>query len=91
VTVSAEVRIEVELAGQRIVTLEPLAERMHKRMLRCLTGMAAPALLGADAEAGGGGHRGQLDALVDHACDCADTTGHREGIAAVLGKRQPQF
>ena len=90
-TVSAEVRIEVELAGQRIVTLEPLAARMHKRMLRCLTGMAAPALLGADAEAGGGGHRGQLDALVDHACDCADTTGHREGIAAVLGKRQPQF
>jgi len=91
VTVSAEVRIEVELAGQRIVTLEPLAAWMHKRMLRCLTGMAAPALLGADAEAGGGGHRGQLDALVDHACDCADTTGHREGFAAVLGERQPQF
>jgi enoyl-CoA hydratase/carnithine racemase len=75
---------------QRICALAPQAARMNKRSIRALR--AAPA---DDARGGASrtGVRAQtvLDRLADTAYDYADSPEHREGIAAFIAKRRPQF
>ncbi len=67
---------DVSASVQRMQSLSPQAARLHKRAIRVLS--AAP-----DAAA--------LEALVQGAYHYADSTEHREGITAFLGKRQPAF
>lgn len=64
--------------AQRMAGLAPLAARMNKQMLRAL--LTPP-------EAG----KGLLDSLSADAYDYADSVEHREGIAAFLAKRRPNF
>ena len=61
---------------QRLLALAPQAARMHKRSLRTL----------ADASP-----QQALAALLPGAYDYAPSAEHREGIAAFLAKRKPQF
>lgn len=81
----------VEQARQRIAALAPQAARMHKRMLRSLTGAATPETADTVVAGAGGGRQDLVDALVAGAYDYADTPEHREGITAFLGRRKPQF
>jgi len=81
-----------QLAQQRIGALAPQAARMHKRMLRSL--MAAdrsgPVPSAPVTRARDDRHT-RIDALVATAYDYAESREHREGIAAFIAKRKPEF
>lgn len=88
----AELSAHVDARQQRICALAPRVARMHKRMLRVLTGA------GAGAIGGGGGldaavapRQAALECLVADAYAYADTSEHHEGIAAFITKRKPVF
>lgn len=66
---------------RRICALAPQAARMHKHMLRALTG--APSVES--------GRASLLDTLAADAYGYADSSEHREGIAAFMAKRSPHF
>ena len=71
---------DVQRRAQRMVTLAPQAACLNKQMLRALQ---APA-----GEAAGGL---AMEARVQVAYAYADSAEHREGIAAFLDKRKPDF
>jgi len=79
----ADLPAQSELQLQRICALAPQAARMHKRMLRALTGAAVDA---PPAQ-----RRILLDALVADAYGYADSAEHHEGISAFIAKRRPEF
>lgn len=71
----ARVLAEAEACAQRMAALAPGAARLNKRTLGALRGGASAALLSASAEA----------------YAWADSGEHREGVAAFLEKRKPDF
>ena len=71
----AELGAEVQALAQRMAGLAPQAARMNKQTLRRLRQDGLQA----------------LPALVARAYDYADSAEHREGIAAFMAKRPPQF
>jgi enoyl-CoA hydratase/carnithine racemase len=71
---------------QRICALAPQVARMHKRMLRVLSGSG-----GAGQGATIAPRRAALESLVADAYAYADSAEHREGIAAFIAKRKPIF
>jgi enoyl-CoA hydratase/carnithine racemase len=73
----AQLANEVDAAVERITRLAPQAARLNKRTLRRVAGGAADAPPPAH--------------LLASAYDYADSTEHREGIAAFLEKRSPRF
>lgn len=79
----AELDATVQAAAQRVMALAPQAARMHKRLLR--------ALLAPQAHGEGAARADRLAALAERAYDYADSPEHREGIAAFLDKRSPDF
>lgn len=86
----AQLETQLQQTQQRICALAPQAARMNKRSIRALQ-FAQP-----DHAPGGGGastatEQPILDRLVATAYDYADSPEHREGIAAFLAKRRPQF
>lgn len=74
------VQVDVQRRVQRIVTLAPQAARLNKQTLRVL-----------QAATCGTANGPVMDALVQGAYAYADSAEHREGIAAFLGKRKPDF
>jgi enoyl-CoA hydratase len=81
-----------QLALQRIGALAPQAARMHKRMLRSL--MAADRsepLPFVQAGPARDVRHARIDGLVATAYDYAGSREHREGIAAFIAKRKPDF
>lgn len=83
----ADVAIHSQALAQRVASLAPLAARMNKQTLRALQAQnrslspvdSAPVAPDSIAD------------LTATAYAYADSAEHREGIAAFLAKRQPQF
>lgn len=81
----------VRQSCQRIVALSPQAARLNKRLLRSLGEGPGVGESGRSDATVAGTHPTLLDALAEHAYDYADTPEHREGVAAFLERRKPQF
>lgn len=79
-------------AAQRIASLAPQAARLNKQTLRAITGqntglaLVEYGVLAIENIAIDGDHGADADPYA-----YADSAEHREGIAAFLDKRQPQF
>ncbi len=81
---------QLQQTQQRICALAPRAARMNKRSIRALQLQHAGDVAGG-GEASAAKQRTVLDGLCATAYDYADSLEHREGIAAFLAKRRPQF
>ncbi len=79
----AQLQAHVLATEQRIRALAPKAARMNKRLIRVLNPSADTS--------GSPGSSGALAQLVANAYDYADSSEHREGIAAFVAKRKPVF
>lgn len=79
-------------ACRRISALAPQAARMHKRMLRTLmTADRTSPATSAQAGTAGDDRQTRIDALIATAYDYAESREHREGVAAFIAKRKPDF
>jgi enoyl-CoA hydratase/carnithine racemase len=76
---AAELESHCQSVAQRVASLAPQAARLNKRMLRALHGRADPQRAAAAA------------AELEGAYRYAPAPEHREGVAAFLEKRKPNF
>ncbi len=72
---ASDLMLQMEDRARRIVSLAPEAARLNKQTLRALSGA----------------NQAGIEKLLPSAYDYASSAEHREGIAAFLGKRAPQF
>lgn len=78
-----EVPAAAHAHAERIAVLAPQTARLHKKTFAALSGLSALAVLNSGSPASHG--------LLATAYDYADSAEHREGIAAFLAKRTPNF
>jgi enoyl-CoA hydratase/carnithine racemase len=78
-----EVPAAAQAHAERIAVLAPQTARLHKKTFAALAALSPLAALNAGSPASHG--------LLATAYDYADSAEHREGIAAFLAKRTPNF